>query len=294
MNYYAGEMVIPKRKSQPLFSIITVTYNAGGKIVNTIESVYKQECIDYEYILVDGASDDDTIDVIVEHKNMFEAKGIEYRYISQNDKGIYDAMNKGVSLADGRWIIFLNAGDMFYDINTLYTISQFVDKQDDIDVVFGDTIEFKHNGMVRYKMAQPLNNILREMPFCHQSSATKKELLLKWQFDLSYKICSDYDFFLGCYQNGCSFKYLQMPLSRYEFGGLSSNEKFEILFLNERLEIQKKHGFVGEDEYQNRLHEIEKYKKYRIFTANVKRFIPKWIMERRRWKLDCRNGWVRD
>ena len=97
---------------QPKVSIITVSYNAEKMISETILSVLSQTYCDYEYIFIDGNSSDKTVEVIGKYKQCFEGKNVDYLLISEPDKGIYDAMNKGTALAKGEWILMLNAGDM--------------------------------------------------------------------------------------------------------------------------------------------------------------------------------------
>ena len=105
--------------SNPLFSIITVTWNAQATIGRTMASVTEQSCTDYEHLIIDGLSTDDTLKIV-------GAKGDKERVkvVSQKDTGIYDAMNKGIGLARGQYLIFLNSGDCFHDKNTLATIAE--------------------------------------------------------------------------------------------------------------------------------------------------------------------------
>ena len=121
----------------PLFSIITICYNSEKTIKRTLDSVFIQSFTDYEYIIVDGDSKDDTPSIIANNESRFNDKGIEYRYISSKDKGVYDAMNKGVSMAQGLWVCFLNAGDFFYNTDTLNEIKKIVYTKSEVDVIFG-------------------------------------------------------------------------------------------------------------------------------------------------------------
>ena len=276
----------------PFFTIVTVTYNAGEKVSKTIESVYEQSCTDYEYILVDGASEDDTVQRISENKNRFDEKCISYKYISENDDGIYDAMNKSISMAGGRWVCFLNAGDMFYDTESLDIIKKSAEKGT-AEIVYGDTIEFKANGLYIYRKAFPLDQISQVIPFFHQSSATKLEVLRKYLYDTQYTICADYDFFLRCYQNKINFEYIETPLSRYEFGGLSSREESAIQLLKEQLEIRKNRGVFSDDEYHDKSNEYEKRYNHITFKFKIKRLIPNVLLNKVMYIHDIRKGWTR-
>ena len=278
----------------PLFSIITVTYNAGEKVLKTIESVYEQSFTNYEYILVDGASEDDTVHIIDENQEKFDNKCISYNYISEKDNGIYEAMNKSISMAKGKWVCFLNAGDLFYDSETLQTISKAIEAKNGIDIVYGDTIEFKANGLSIYRKALPIDQIVQAIPFFHQSCVTQLNLLKQYKFDLRYRICADYDFFLKCYLNKAYFEYIENPLSRYEYGGLSSCEENEMLLLREQLEIRTNQKIFDEMEYEYRLSELNKYMRYRLLTARIKRYIPNFLIEKRIYRKNKQNGWVFD
>ena len=96
-------------------SIVTVCYNAERSIKSTIESVLKQTYTDYEYILIDGKSTDNTYKIVCSYDKKFKNRGVQYRHISEQDQGIFDAMNKGIQMARGRYINFMNADDKFHD-----------------------------------------------------------------------------------------------------------------------------------------------------------------------------------
>lgn len=100
--------------SKELITVVTVCFNAGQTIAKTMQSVLNQTYRPLEYILVDGKSTDNTLNIIYELEPLFQEKGIAVRIVSEKDKGIFDAMNKGVKLANGRWVNFMNAGDVFY------------------------------------------------------------------------------------------------------------------------------------------------------------------------------------
>lgn len=118
--------------SSPLFSIITITYNAAETIETTFRSVVGQSFTDYEYIVVDGDSKDGTVDFLRSRKNCLAV------FISEPDKGLYDAMNKGMHLAKGEYLIFLNAGDTFHSENTLADIAVSIGTSRP-DVIYGET-----------------------------------------------------------------------------------------------------------------------------------------------------------
>jgi len=195
--------------SNPLISVITVSFNAQHFIEQTILSIINQTYINLEYIIIDGGSTDGTIDII----KKYESKITIWK--SEPDKGIYDAMNKGIKLANGDWINFMNCGDSFYSTNTL---QQVVDKlliNKETDVLYGNTII---NVATNKYMVLPekLEYISNYLPFCHQSSFVKTALAKKYPFDLNYKFVADYNFFFQLYHKKYKFTYFNEPLSHYQ------------------------------------------------------------------------------
>ncbi len=275
----------------PLFSIITVTYNAEARIEKTLQSVYSQTCKDYEYIIVDGESDDRTCDIISANSNMFFDLGINYIFISDKDNGIYDAMNKGIKMSRGKWICFMNAGDLFYDSDILDVVRKAELENEDVGIIYGDRQFYKSNGLVKVEKTIGLKNINEEMPFSHQSCFARRDLLIQHPFDMKYPIGADYEFVMWCYINDVEFFYVSRVLSETEYGGLSTSEDAEIQMLRERIEIQKQYNIFNDVEYRNRIFSLDKYRKYREFTARIKRFIPAKLLEKRVYYLNLRDGW---
>ena len=97
----------------PFFSIVTASYNSEKTISDTINSVLNLDFQDFEYIIIDGNSSDDTLEIIQSAVHKFEAKGVSYKFISEKDKGIYDAWNKGIKISEGKWISFLGSDDSY-------------------------------------------------------------------------------------------------------------------------------------------------------------------------------------
>ncbi|HDY89306.1 MAG TPA: glycosyltransferase, partial [bacterium] len=122
-----------------MLSIITVTYNAEACLEKTIQSVINQTYKNIEYIIIDGGSSDKTLSIIKKYK-----KYIKY-CISEPDKGIYDAMNKGIKIAKGDYINFLNAGDFYYENNVLSYLFDNLDKS--VDLLYGDSYLIDQNGV---------------------------------------------------------------------------------------------------------------------------------------------------
>ena len=216
----------------PLFSIIVVSLNTKYQFLKTINSVKNQTFKKYEVIVVDGKSKDGTINEIKKIKNK------KFKFIIEKDKGIYDAMNKGVRKCSGSWIIFLNSGDKLCNKNTLKKISK--KKINKADILFGNTIIqnkfFTHNSRAK--------NFTKEtflMPFCHQSSLVRRNLLMKFRFDLKYKISSDFNFFINSYYKSYSFLNLNLIISKVTSGGLSDTNRKKVF--QENMNIIRKYGY---------------------------------------------------
>lgn len=186
-----------------------------------MENVLSQDFTDFEYLIIDGASDDGTVALLAKAETEFAGKGISLRFVSEPDQGIYDAMNKGARLAAGEWILFLNAGDLLVSPHIL---SELFPVGEDAQILYGDTI-CVYQGRQKLYPALSLERLTQEMPFCHQSAFVKRALLLEKPFDLSYQICADHHFFLRLYLDGRVFTYRRTPVAVYEIAGFSDKNK---------------------------------------------------------------------
>ena len=205
-------------------SIITVCRNAEKTIQNTIESIVSQSYTDFEYIVIDGKSTDSTYEIIKTYDSKFHNKGIRYIHISEKDNGIFDAMNKGITKASGEWINFMNADDTFHDKEVLESVFGGNNDYTSIDVIYGDTVRIDKTGKVLGK-GRNIDSIKLNMPFCHQSSFTRSNLMKKKGFDLNYQV-SDYNFFLRVYIEGCRFYYIERIITDYSLEGYSNRNKY--------------------------------------------------------------------
>ena len=222
--------------STPVLSIITVCFNACNELQNTVKNVLAQEWTNFEYLVIDGASTDDTVSFLEQSTTLFAAKEIPFHFISEKDHGIYDAMNKGTRIATGDWLLFLNAGDLLYKPDILRKIFE---SSHSADILYGDTI-CVYQGQQRKYSALPLKNLIYEMAFCHQSAFISKQLLSKYPYDISFKVCADHYFFLQMYLQKKSFDYLPFPVSIYEIAGFSDKNK--LLSHQEKHRMQKQLG----------------------------------------------------
>lgn len=198
----------------PKISVVTVTRNASQLLATTIESVSNQDYVNMEYVVVDGNSTDSSIDVIKSNKCVS-------KWVSEPDKGIYDAMNKGARISSGEWIIFLNAGDTFASPDTLSRLAE--SAEDGIDVVYGDVIRGQgHDGILK-TASDTLKG--HRLAFCHQSVMVKRELQLKHPFDISHKYSADFKFFKTLSKKGASFRHVNFPVARFDTSGISTRRR---------------------------------------------------------------------
>ena len=171
----------------PKITVVTICYNAVNTIEKTILSVINQTYNNIEYIVVDGASTDGTMDIIKKYDDRIA------KWVSEPDNGIYDAMNKGIDMATGEWINFMNAGDIFF---SCFSISSAFDIVDTIsaDIIYGYQVHsYKYGKYVRIRLS--LDRFRYCMPIGHPSTFVKTSLMKECKFDTNFKIAADYNFF---------------------------------------------------------------------------------------------------
>jgi glycosyltransferase involved in cell wall biosynthesis len=196
------------------YSVITINYNNEPGLRRTIKSVINLTSNDYEYIVIDGGSDDGSVDVIKEFSNH-----IDY-WVSEKDKGIYNAMNKGVKVASGEYCIFMNSGDCFHAPNVLDVANGY-----DEDIICGKILRGESSTPTGYhKQAITLVDLMRDtLP--HQAMFISRELLIKYPYDEKYKIFSDGKFALEAIILGnCSFRSIDDIIADYEINGISASQ----------------------------------------------------------------------
>lgn len=200
----------------PLVSIITVTYNAEAYVQKTIESVLQQTYPRVQLIIVDGASTDKTLDIV-------RSFGHKITLISEPDRGIYDAMNKGISLASGEWINFLNGGDEFCGPETLLSIFANSPVQG-VDFIYGDSINTSP-AFRKYIKARGLSwkSLHRGLGACHQSMFVRKAIAPF--YDIRYRYKAEYNWVLDIFQRiqPGRIRYIPAPVVYYALGGYSES-----------------------------------------------------------------------
>ena len=227
---------------QPKFSIITITFNASGAIEPTLKSVLSQTYSNYEYLLIDGGSTDDTV---VKAK----ASGIEFAHIvSERDNGLYDAMNKGIALATGDYLCFLNAGDAFHEPETLQKIVDAISGERELPhVLYGETAEVDENrNFVRMRRLQApevldWRSFRHGMLVCHQAFYARRDIAPL--YDLKYRLSSDVDWCIKVMKNSKKLLNVRTTVVDYLQNGLSLQH--HRASLKERFWIMCKHyGFL--------------------------------------------------
>ena len=218
----------------PLFSIITVTYNAAETLPATLASVKEQSCKLYEYIVMDGVSKDNTVE-LAKTADIHNA-----RIFSSPDKGLYDAMNKAIDEATGEYLIFLNAGDAFHSPDTLQTIADTIMKHDFPGIVYGQTqlVNANRQRIGDRHLTAPekltLNSFAEGMLVCHQAFIALRSITS--HYDLRYRFSADYEWCIRCLQHSRNNVYIPNTIIDYLSEGLTTanrkaslKERFKIM-----------------------------------------------------------------
>lgn len=234
-------------------SIITICYNEPF-LEKTCESIVKQTWQDFEWVVVDGGSNQETLDIFEKYKHRID------KFVSEHDNGVYNAMNKGIKLSSGVYLLFLNAGDFLYENTILEKI--FVDREYSADILYGNLNLLLENNPT-YIDCLP-ENINKEFLYIstvrHQASFIKKDLFEKCGlYDESYKIVADYEKWFVFLENNAKFEYVPYIISSQDMHGLSQSPKTRDIAFNERKDvINKKFTVIEIKKLEN------KYKSYNM------------------------------
>lgn len=248
-------------------SIVTVSYNCEDSIERTINSVISQDYFLMEYLIIDGASQDGTLDIIRRYMNSIKI------LVSEPDNGIFDAMNKSLNYVTGDYVLFMNAGDFF--VNNHIVSDIFSTYDDDDDLIYGDDYVLNKLGYL-YRKAKAIYEqpytitdlIFKSQGFSHQSLFTKVEQLKKVRFSLQYPLGADYHTTYTIYRIGNhKIKYVDKPISVFDDrnGGVSHSGRFQIEIYQER-EAMFGYKFSCKDKFKLLRRKI---------TMNFKYFITK-------------------
>jgi glycosyltransferase involved in cell wall biosynthesis len=221
-------------RAQPVLTVITVVYNNVKDIERTMLSVLGQTYPAIEYIVIDGKSTDGTLQVAEKYQDKLA------KLISENDKGIYDAMNKGITAATGDYIIFMNSGDVFYSNDT---VAQVFASGDDADIYYGETemMDEEGNNLGRRRHGAPKNFSWRSfkygMSISHQAIYIKRPLVEP--YDPKYQLSADIDWILRAAKKAKKIVNVGRYVAKYKVGGISKRKHKQSLL--ERFDIMIKH-----------------------------------------------------
>lgn len=218
-----------------IISVITVVFNADKVLERTFKSIRDQHYPSIEYIVIDGGSKDNTLNLINQYQSIIS------KWVSEPDDGLYSAMNKGLKLATGEFVIFLNAGDVFFDNDVLSNIFSAAEPYS--DVYYGETMivdeKGKELGMRRLKAPETLSweSLIDGMLVCHQSFIVRRSL--SPEYNEKYKIAADYDWMMNCLKLAKTITNTHLIISRFLDGGLNKHnirkallERFSIMLKN--------------------------------------------------------------
>ena len=200
-------------------TVVTAVLNDAGHIEQTILSVISQTDIEIEYIIVDGGSKDGTLELIGKYKDKISL------LISEPDRGVYDAMNKGIEHSTGDFVYFLNSGDVLLNPSILSKI-KFEDVNVQNTIIYGNVV-VAYGNIEALEKPRPFFNSkmkFKGIGICHQSMFFPGELIRNEKYDLSYKIAADYDLVYRLWRKGTEFLYRDITIAKYDWGkGISSN-----------------------------------------------------------------------
>lgn len=248
-------------------TIITASYNSSKTIEDTLKSVLAQSFKDYEYLIIDGGSHDNTIDIVKEYETKFEGR---LRWISEKDRGIYDAMNKGIKIATGDVIGILNSDDYYTNEDVLQTIANYFTKHS-TDAIYGD-IHFVKDGqtdkIVRYYSSQIFSPLWLRFGFmpAHPSFYCKRDIYKKYGlYCLDYKIGADYEMMVRLF---CKYRitsqYIKKDFVTMRTGGASNrNVHSRLTLIKENIKACRDNGI-----YTNRFFICLKFL-YKIFEFKL-------------------------
>lgn len=226
--------------SLPRVSVITVIYNGEAFLERTIQSVINQTYPAIEYIIIDGGSKDGTVAIIQKYQH-----NIAY-WVSEPDRGLYDAMNKGLAVATGEYVLFLNAGDTFFDNHTLQNV--FIHWQPNVDIFYGETLIVDDKGSIigNRRLKAPENLTWKSfrdgMLVCHQSIIIRRSITKP--YNLKYRIASDFDWVLNALKNASVIVNTHIYISRFVDGGLNK-QKIPRALLERFIIMSKNYGFFA-------------------------------------------------
>jgi glycosyltransferase involved in cell wall biosynthesis len=216
----------------PQLSVITINYNNCTGLERTIKSVLAQKEVNLEYIVVDGGSNDNSQDIIAKYKDQI------FYSVSEKDDGIYNAMNKGIAVANGKFLLFLNSGDYLCDDEVFLKVLPYLD---DTDIVFGNLIRENTDGRKTERFSiDNVQDLLITSSLPHPATFIQKKLFTELgHYNETYKIAADYEFFArAILKHNATCKYIPVVVSVFDLSGISNDPANFYSLLLERKKIQ--------------------------------------------------------
>ena len=226
-------------------SVITICYNEPD-LEKTCQSIINQSFQDFEWIVIDGGSKKETLDIFDKYKKRID------KFVSEPDKGVYDAYNKGIKIADGEYIIFMNAGDAFYSDDVLTAV--YPTLESDTGIIYGETFYLykdrkKQDGISCIQRKMSTKFFVNDM-ICTQSIFIKKDIFISLGlFNEKYRIAADYEKLVQYLKSGGNFKYVPIVISAFDKNGISNKAKKDTI--KEVEQIQKQYFSKEELELKN-------------------------------------------
>jgi glycosyltransferase involved in cell wall biosynthesis len=257
----------------PFFSIIIPTFNAAKTIGKCLESIGRQDYTNYEVLIIDGLSNDTTLDIL----ESYQAKIPGLSILSEKDRGIYDAMNKGIRLAKGEWLYFLGSDDTLYDHGTLKSLFD-LPGLSKCNVLYGNVLIQGNAGWAidgaifdgEYNLSKLLKGNI-----CHQAILYRKSFIRKHQleYNIRYPVLADWDFNIHCWAL-TDFYYIDKIIARFNGGGISTAEKIADDFNDEF--VKNFISYFNIDHYNKLIDQIPEFRRSQLLVIrNESRWVSK-------------------
>lgn len=230
--------------NQAKLSVIIATFNSAQFIERAVKSILNQTYSNFEIIIIDGLSTDETSEIVLGFGTSIS------KFISERDIGIYDAFNKGVQYATGDWICFLGSDDTFYNNEVFQSLMHHFHKADEggFGYIYGQALIVQKNGMeielAGFDWERASKTFHKAMNINHCGAFTRAEVFKNHgSFNTDFKIAGDYDFLLRAFRQGVKPYFVNMPFVKMQTGGISNNFKLKILLIKEVMLAQKLNGY---------------------------------------------------
>ncbi len=272
-------------------SIITINYNDATGLQKTLNSTFTQSCTDFEHVIVDGASPDNSVAVIEKYATEASAKGIKVIWISEKDKGIYNAMNKGIKMASGEYCEFLNSGDMLASNDVVKTMYDYLEKNEYPDIMYGNMRKVLPNGKILHDSCYATHDVTLNMFYkgClnHSPAYIRRSLFEKYGlYDETLKICSDWKFYMQSIVLGkAQVKYVNYLVTIFDMNGISETRKDILNEERDRLLQELVPAGILKDyhKYHFPMSQYDRLKRYRIWP--IVYFVERVLFKLEKWHI---------